>query len=407
MSAVNTATHAYAAGSAMPYSTAQPSVSAFAPQGPAPVSVNSNIVVQSAVSTPVSSTPNTSQPSPQVPQNPRPIYQSSYMTPSNGVSYASVPSTSVISYPSSSNQMAVMGNTAATSFIQQHPQQRSMYVPVASHQMSAYQMSGYMSNPSMATTNSVAPTHQTAPATSLPAPSPVSHSLQAVAAPASNQNQTAAYPTNTPTNQGPNTTYPTSYGYVTYYPYQNASAAAAYYAQSYSPFYYRKSADATQKKTEENIKQETKLDADVPEKPKKKRSDYKRRKKTKGEDAEGGKTEEAVDDVLCVCKTMYDPDKFYIQCDKCDSWFHGTCMSLREDDAGFLEKWYCRDCRSKYELSNIWKKKCARRGCRKALSAEKEGSAKYCSEKCAYTMAEERVAAILDEEWALETFAGI
>ena len=34
----------------------------------------------------------------------------------------------------------------------------------------------------------------------------------------------------------------------------------------------------------------------------------------------------------CVCKKMYS-DRFMIQCDYCDEWYHGSCVNITVTDA--------------------------------------------------------------------------
>ncbi|KAI8917409.1 hypothetical protein BC831DRAFT_394106, partial [Entophlyctis helioformis] len=48
--------------------------------------------------------------------------------------------------------------------------------------------------------------------------------------------------------------------------------------------------------------------------------------------------------VFCICRQPYDDSQFYIQCDACDEWFHGTCMNVSEDESEAVDKWYCQAC---------------------------------------------------------------
>jgi len=54
----------------------------------------------------------------------------------------------------------------------------------------------------------------------------------------------------------------------------------------------------------------------------------------------GGKLE------YCICRKP-DISRFMIGCDRCNEWFHGDCIGIREDEARSIRRWYCRMCRSK------------------------------------------------------------
>ncbi|XP_067334267.1 nucleosome-remodeling factor subunit BPTF-like isoform X4 [Channa argus] len=49
--------------------------------------------------------------------------------------------------------------------------------------------------------------------------------------------------------------------------------------------------------------------------------------------------------LYCICKTPYDESKFYIGCDLCSNWFHGTCVGITEKEAKKLEDFVCNDCK--------------------------------------------------------------
>jgi hypothetical protein len=86
----------------------------------------------------------------------------------------------------------------------------------------------------------------------------------------------------------------------------------------------------------------------------------------------------------CTCLKPYDPKQFYLQCDHCDQWYHGSCVNITESIAEQIEKWYCPDCAPSHKL--IWKAKCARSDCydrgRKSL---------YCSRECGIYIGSERL----------------
>lgn len=39
-------------------------------------------------------------------------------------------------------------------------------------------------------------------------------------------------------------------------------------------------------------------------------------------------TEQESSELFCICRTPYDPFLFYICCDNCELWFHGSCVNI-------------------------------------------------------------------------------
>jgi cpG-binding protein len=48
----------------------------------------------------------------------------------------------------------------------------------------------------------------------------------------------------------------------------------------------------------------------------------------------------------CICRTS-DTNRFMIGCDNCNEWYHGDCISITEDLAKKILKFYCLLCRNK------------------------------------------------------------
>ncbi|XP_072022226.1 nucleosome-remodeling factor subunit BPTF-like isoform X2 [Amphiura filiformis] len=48
--------------------------------------------------------------------------------------------------------------------------------------------------------------------------------------------------------------------------------------------------------------------------------------------------------LFCVCKTPYDESQFYIGCDMCQNWFHGSCVNITEEEAEQLNEYVCKEC---------------------------------------------------------------
>lgn len=57
--------------------------------------------------------------------------------------------------------------------------------------------------------------------------------------------------------------------------------------------------------------------------------------------------EEPAQELYCICRTPYDDSKFYIGCDICQDWYHGSCVGVSEDDAENIEFYACPNCKSK------------------------------------------------------------
>ena len=69
--------------------------------------------------------------------------------------------------------------------------------------------------------------------------------------------------------------------------------------------------------------------------------------------------------VLCFCvlnsRFKYRPDsvslvhvvfRFYIGCDRCEDWFHGSCVGLTKSEADRMDSYVCPACRQKSSSSN-------------------------------------------------------
>lgn len=46
----------------------------------------------------------------------------------------------------------------------------------------------------------------------------------------------------------------------------------------------------------------------------------------------------------CLCKTPFNPDYMYVQCDKCLEWFHIHCVNLIQEQLDSLGDWCCPKC---------------------------------------------------------------
>ncbi len=56
----------------------------------------------------------------------------------------------------------------------------------------------------------------------------------------------------------------------------------------------------------------------------------------------------------CVCKTKYDPTKFYVGCDICNGWFHGSCVGITEAMAKGMSDFVCGECQNAKDNREIY-----------------------------------------------------
>ncbi|GAV07991.1 hypothetical protein RvY_17757-2 [Ramazzottius varieornatus] len=91
----------------------------------------------------------------------------------------------------------------------------------------------------------------------------------------------------------------------------------------------------------------------TPSSEKKPSSDGKKRARMQSTSSERSPTaqrrkkvkEEEDETVLhCYCRKVYDPTRFMIECDKCERWFHGSCVHVVEGSIPKKAKWFCPDC---------------------------------------------------------------
>ncbi|CAF3539240.1 unnamed protein product [Rotaria sp. Silwood1] len=58
-------------------------------------------------------------------------------------------------------------------------------------------------------------------------------------------------------------------------------------------------------------------------------------------------TQKAKERLYCICQTPYDESKFYIGCDVCADWLHGSCVNITPEDADKFEVYVCPRCSTK------------------------------------------------------------
>ncbi|QRV85801.1 SET domain-containing protein [Ceratobasidium sp. AG-Ba] len=54
--------------------------------------------------------------------------------------------------------------------------------------------------------------------------------------------------------------------------------------------------------------------------------------------------EEEDNRLYCICKTKYDEERSMIACDRCDDWYHPSCVKLPETDIDLIDQFVCPLC---------------------------------------------------------------
>jgi COMPASS component SPP1 len=110
-------------------------------------------------------------------------------------------------------------------------------------------------------------------------------------------------------------------------------------------------------------------------------------------EAEPDEAEEGTEDKLyCICETKYDDEKVMIACDRCDEWYHTSCVNIRDLQVDLVDQFICPLCVEKnphLDLRTTWKRRCMN-GLKQhdpnspdACHKPARGAfSKYCSDEC-------------------------
>ncbi|KAF7310946.1 PHD-type domain-containing protein [Mycena chlorophos] len=107
------------------------------------------------------------------------------------------------------------------------------------------------------------------------------------------------------------------------------------------------------------------------------------------------------DKLYCICKTLYDEDRFMIACDQCDEWYHTNCVEMPDLVVELVDQFFCPPCIAKnpqLSLKTTYKQRC-RNGLDhpepdspKACHKPAQGAlSKYCSPECGYNNMKARI----------------
>eukprot|EP00117_Sycon_ciliatum_P016702 scpid71096/ scgid3858/ Lysine-specific demethylase 7; JmjC domain-containing histone demethylation protein 1D len=58
--------------------------------------------------------------------------------------------------------------------------------------------------------------------------------------------------------------------------------------------------------------------------------------------------------LYCICRKKYREGVFMIECDVCEDWFHGSCVSISETEGDDIDKFHCPSC-TKAHGSTVYK----------------------------------------------------
>ena len=57
---------------------------------------------------------------------------------------------------------------------------------------------------------------------------------------------------------------------------------------------------------------------------------------------------EEKDDTICgICEKTYSVGEFWIQCDTCNTWYHGKCVKVSEAKSKSIKLYQCLLCKRK------------------------------------------------------------
>ncbi|KAI0271367.1 hypothetical protein BC834DRAFT_966858 [Gloeopeniophorella convolvens] len=102
--------------------------------------------------------------------------------------------------------------------------------------------------------------------------------------------------------------------------------------------------------------------------------------------------DEMEDKLYCVCKTKYDDEKVMIACDRCDEWYHTSCVNMPDLEVDLVDQFICPLCIEKnphLDLCTTWKRRCLN-GLKQRDPASSDAChkpargafSKYCSDEC-------------------------
>lgn len=49
--------------------------------------------------------------------------------------------------------------------------------------------------------------------------------------------------------------------------------------------------------------------------------------------------------LYCICGTPYNEDKIMIACDRCDEWYHPSCVGMPDQEVDLVDQFICEKCK--------------------------------------------------------------
>jgi len=104
-----------------------------------------------------------------------------------------------------------------------------------------------------------------------------------------------------------------------------------------------------------------------------------------------------------------------INCEICNDWFHGSCISLEESDEPLIDTYVCPPCTAEGKGKTTWIRKCRLEGCKKpavrALKPSKTDKgttgSKYCSDEHARQFFHQKLNSLDTETLTKETLKAL
>jgi hypothetical protein len=124
-------------------------------------------------------------------------------------------------------------------------------------------------------------------------------------------------------------------------------------------------------------------------------------------DEEQEQEQEDDDRLYCICQSRYDENRVMIACDRCDEWYHTSCVSMPDLEVDLVDQFFCPRCIAAYpnlSLKTTYKPRCLRGlqhpnpASAAACHQPSRGAySKYCSKSCGMKHMQSKINAWTDK----------
>ena len=83
---------------------------------------------------------------------------------------------------------------------------------------------------------------------------------------------------------------------------------------------------------------------EVPKRERRRTEKFKMYEESSQSKQKGNVKKKTESELVCICEVKYEKGPFYIACDYCDKWFHGTCVGITQDQASSIDMYKCSIC---------------------------------------------------------------